>query len=272
MLYLDDSDANQILYTYDKMQWELWYALRMSQEKDCQSAHLDEYSWASSTLLDQFTVGLNQYKDENIIKNTSNVIEEAQKSGLSNIWWLVNSETSSDPLSRQLLSRGFETMWDKPIMAISLDSLKKPSEGPIGLVIKHVTNDEIFKEWTEVQKKASPEMNGLWHYVYITESGHGFSDVLPMRRYVGYIDGSPISASYGLMAYGAVGLFHVACLPSMGRRGIGTEMSLIPLREARDRGYKVGILDSTEMGFKVYTRIGFKEVGRHRIYKLNVSV
>ena len=49
-------------------------------------------------------------------------------------------------------------------------------------------------------------------------------------------------------------------------RGIGTEMSLIPLRDARSMGYCYGVLCATGPGLKVYRKLGFKEYVRWEWY------
>lgn len=42
-------------------------------------------------------------------------------------------------------------------------------------------------------------------------------------------------------------------------RGIGAVMSTIPMLEAREMGYRIGILQASPMGVPVYQRMGFIE-------------
>lgn len=44
-------------------------------------------------------------------------------------------------------------------------------------------------------------------------------------------------------------------------------MTLVPLREARDRGYHVGVIHASPMGRGVYQRIGFKQYCNIGIYQ-----
>jgi hypothetical protein len=39
-------------------------------------------------------------------------------------------------------------------------------------------------------------------------------------------------------------------------------MTLAPLMDAREMGYRIGTLQSSEMGLNVYRRLGFKEYCR----------
>jgi predicted acetyltransferase len=43
-------------------------------------------------------------------------------------------------------------------------------------------------------------------------------------------------------------------------------MTLAALREARARGYAIGILSPSEMGLRIYQRIGFREYCKVNIY------
>jgi GNAT superfamily N-acetyltransferase len=53
-------------------------------------------------------------------------------------------------------------------------------------------------------------------------------------------------------------VYAVATVPSARGKGIGAAITLKPLLEARELGYRYAVLFSTEMGVRVYERIGFK--------------
>ena len=46
----------------------------------------------------------------------------------------------------------------------------------------------------------------------------------------------------------------------------GTTLTLAPLREARAMGYRIGLLDSSNMGLGVYRRLGFQEYCKMSYY------
>jgi predicted GNAT family acetyltransferase len=49
----------------------------------------------------------------------------------------------------------------------------------------------------------------------------------------------------------------VATLPEARGNGIGAALTLKPVQDAREMGYRVGTLQSSEMGFNIYKKLGF---------------
>ena len=87
-----------------------------------------------------------------------------------------------------------------------------------------------------------------------------------IRYYLGYLDGELVATSYLVLGAGVAGLYGVVTLPDARGMGIGTEMSLYPLRVARSLGYVYGVLDPSELGLRVYRKLGFKDVFTHKMY------
>ena len=81
----------------------------------------------------------------------------------------------------------------------------------------------------------------------------------PLKFYLGLLDGKPVATSMYYLAEGVAGIYFVATLTEARNKGIGFAITQKPLLEAREMGYKVGILQASKMGEPVYRRLGFKE-------------
>jgi GNAT superfamily N-acetyltransferase len=85
----------------------------------------------------------------------------------------------------------------------------------------------------------------------------------PWRIFVGYLDGEAVATNMLFCGAGVASVYAVATLPSARRRGIGAAITLKPLLDARDEGWRYAVLFSTEEGQPVYRRIGFADTGWH---------
>ena len=84
--------------------------------------------------------------------------------------------------------------------------------------------------------------------------------------YLGYLDGQAVATSALVMSHWVAGVYNVATLAPFRRRGIGEAMT----RHAVDQGMAAGCvmssLQSSEMGYPVYERMGFRRVTGYRTY------
>jgi predicted acetyltransferase len=87
-----------------------------------------------------------------------------------------------------------------------------------------------------------------------------------MSSYLVTLNDQPVATSSLVLDAGVAGIYNVATLPEWRGKGLGAAATLHPLREARQMGYQIGILQSSNMGYKVYQRLGFKELCRLNCY------
>jgi predicted GNAT family acetyltransferase len=63
----------------------------------------------------------------------------------------------------------------------------------------------------------------------------------------------------------------VATLPEARGKGIGAALTVNPLQEAREMGHRIGVLQSSEMGFNVYKMLGFRHLCQIEYFYRNTA-
>ena len=74
-------------------------------------------------------------------------------------------------------------------------------------------------------------------------------------------NGEPVATNMLFNSGGVASVYAVGTLPSARGQGIGGAITLKPLLEAREMGYRYAVLFATEMGVYAYERIGFRQCG-----------
>jgi GNAT superfamily N-acetyltransferase len=197
------------------------------------------------------------------------VIEETRQACIqhqvSAMWW-VGPEALPKDLGGRLEGHGFEPAGAVPGMAADLESLRDAGRLADGAAVESVTDQELIQAWAATGWVASgfpAEEAGLFCEI---EAQIGIDESRLRRRYAGYWNGKLVGTSVLVLDSGVAGIYAVSTLPEARGHGLGTELTLAPLREAREAGYRVGTLQASEMGYPIYHKIGFQEVCQFNIY------
>ena len=174
------------------------------------------------------------------------------------LWWTGPTTTPAD-LGARLAAHGFRQTDDGPGMAVDLQVLNEDIPIPSGFTIEKVDDVAGLRTWFR------PFVAGFdvpddftepfidWYEWAIFRAG------VPLHTYLGWLDGEPVACSSVYFGAGVAGIYDVATVPEVRRRGIGALISLAPLRDARTLGYRAAILHASKMGNSVYRRLGFQE-------------
>jgi GNAT superfamily N-acetyltransferase len=187
--------------------------------------------------------------------------------GLPFFWW-VGPTTAPADLGERLRARGFSRAFEMPGMAADLDALPEAGPLPEGIAIERVADAVSLAQWNRIALAAFDFPPELEESVLAIETDLGWSPDDPYHRYLGRLDGQPVASSALYMGAGVAGIFTVGTLPEARRRGTGRAITLAPLLDARERGYRVGILSASRMGEPIYRRLGFQEYCRLAAYAL----
>lgn len=172
-------------------------------------------------------------------------------------WWLA-PELEPGSWARHLVPRGFRYDDSMPGMAVDLLALPASVRRPGNLVIERVETAPSMQEWARTYAAGNEMPASSADLTYDLASSLGMG--LPYGYYLARLGDQPMAVSALFLSAGVAGIYFVATLPEARRQGIGGAVVLAPLLEARDRGYRAGILQSSNMGYSVYRRLGFERV------------
>lgn len=180
-------------------------------------------------------------------------------------WWSGPAARPRD-LDARLLRHGFTPISQMPGMAVDLHALNEETPVPAGFALERIRDEEALRRALEIIQVSfgfSPTAFQHWHRLLVKAD---FAQDPQQRHYLGRLEGQPVAASALIVHAGVAGIYNVATRWDARRRGIGTAMTLTPLREARQEGYRVGVLHSSPSGLSVYERLGFKTHCTIRLY------
>jgi len=170
--------------------------------------------------------------------------------------WQVDPWDKPRDLAERLEEAGFRRD-ETPGMAVKIDELVEPVQPP-GFRCESVESPETLETYTWLMVKAYGMPEFAWDW--LTEGFKYLGVVDDFCHYIGYLGDTPVSTSSILYSDGVAGLYNVATLQEARGKGAGGMISYVPFMDARERGYRFGILHSTRMGYKVYKRLGFEEI------------
>jgi ribosomal protein S18 acetylase RimI-like enzyme len=179
------------------------------------------------------------------------------------VWRLGPTDQPAD-LGDRLLAHGFALDPDEmPGMAAPLADLPA-IELPAGASIERVADPGAFRDWldTMVAGFGMPPQIGDAFMVF---ASLGFGDDLPTRPLLARVEGRPVATALGVLAGEGIVIVNVATVPEERGRGIGRAVTLATMHAGAEAGARVAVLQSTEMGHRVYERLGFEEYGRYRV-------
>jgi len=183
--------------------------------------------------------------------------------GAPMFWW-VGPTTRPADLGTHLQAAGLQPPGSMPGMALDLHSLAAPPVVPAGLTVEPVADMHTLRLWGEVVMRSFDMPATLLDPWFATYRPLGVEP--PLRYYLARVDGVPVGGSLMLLGAAVAGLFAVGTVPEARRHGVGAAITHASMREAREYGYRYGILSASAMGESVYRRLGFVEYCRLETY------
>jgi GNAT superfamily N-acetyltransferase len=193
------------------------------------------------------------------------VQERARAWGTAFLWHIIPSTQPAD-LESHLVRHGFTDGGEEPAMGVALTRLPGTAPLPDGVTIERARDRPAVEQWARTANAGFGGSAATEERTVAAASRDALSDAAAAEYYLALLDGEPVASSAMILAAGVAGIFAVATRERARGRGIGAAVTMAPLLSARERGYAVGVLQASEMGYSVYVRMGFTEQFRYRSF------
>ena len=184
---------------------------------------------------------------------------------IKKVSWLAREGVPATKLKKCLLARGltFRESFATE-MAVDLMSVPETLPLPARLQIVEVKPGETLRQWIHAASigfEVPEEFESVW-YDFFADAVFD----LPFWTYMAILNGQPVGTSQLFLSAGVAGIYNVTCVPEARGQGIGAAIVQAALLDARAIGYRVGILQASELGYRVYRRLGFQDYGKLSVY------
>ena len=149
-------------------------------------------------------------------------------------------------------------------MAVDLSQLPDDLLTHPGLRIVPVNDECALKQWIHVASigfRISEEFEKVWYDFFVDAIFYP-----QFRTYLALLNGKPVGTSQLFLSDGVTGIYNVTCIPEARGQGIGSAVTLAPLLEAREMGYRISVLQASPKGYNAYRHLGFQDFGKLSLY------
>lgn len=173
------------------------------------------------------------------------------------LWW-TGPSTRPISLGGNLVAHGFDHVGELPGMALDLTAWKDTSNPVPGLAIEQVLDKAAAQIWNHTLVLGFQLPDVVEEALTDSLVSLELSPHAPLRHYLARLNGQPVGTITLFFGAGVGGIYNVTTLYHVRERGIGTAIVSAALRIAREEGYRAAILHSSDMGLRIYQRMGFK--------------
>jgi ribosomal protein S18 acetylase RimI-like enzyme len=139
-----------------------------------------------------------------------------------------------------------------------------PPKAPLPVLeVKPVTTDTLRRSFTEITSISFDIPYQVAHTVYAHERAWAGA----YQGYVGLHNGRAVAIMAIVETPGAIGVYSLATHPLYRRQGFGESLfrAVLSERQQKNPGARI-VLQSTDLGYPLYKRMGFREVTKFSVY------
>ena len=250
--------AEQML-TESVLCWQAWNKLEAINFDDCIITRSSEdFPFFNNVMSPNFS-------EDSAADRIEELLQAVGKKERAVCWWLgMNAQPTN--LAELLQEAGAFKAMENRMMAIEVKNLPEVVM-PEGVEMLEVSSKEQLEQWTSVVAPAHgipAEMEEHWTDMY-EAAGYGPESSVT-RHFMALIDGKPVGATSLITAAGVCSVGSVATVADYRKRGIGSVLTLWPLKVAELLGYRVACLSASPDGEPVYEKLGFEKFQKNEVY------
>lgn len=166
-------------------------------------------------------------------------------------------------LEALLKDRGLTPKRSPGSAVMAIEERIREAELPEGFKVKGVNNRDDIENFAQVIKEAFEKTDIEIEKMYETEETLVHDDII---AYVIYKDDEPVSAVMTVISEEVAGIYWVGTVKSARGQGLGSFITQIATNAGFDSGKNLVILQASEAGERVYTKLGYQTITRYRVY------
>ena len=178
-------------------------------------------------------------------------------------WMVTNNDQQHD-----LEQCGLVLLETAPSMYFDLRP-DLPTENIANLIIKQIDERDDLSTWIKPLQEGFPSKDNGEYFRQLNAKLLNQGEK-KLRHYLGYYRNEAVVAGTLFLGDNAVMLHNIATKITFQKRGFGTAFTLHLMNEAKKLGYANCYLDSSEDGFGIYQKLGFKIYSLLSFYQIKV--
>jgi GNAT superfamily N-acetyltransferase len=167
--------------------------------------------------------------------------------------WSVWAPAADARSTRLLAEAGHVLDGDPAVMCMELSDLDAPR--PDDLHLDPEPRVETLAHLNDAAYGTAPDM------------AQAVQSMPGVQIYIARLDGRPVSCVGTHDLDGDSCILYVATLPEARGRGLARKLLTLALHEARERGATTTSLQATKMGYSVYARLGYRDLGALQMWE-----
>jgi ribosomal protein S18 acetylase RimI-like enzyme len=176
-------------------------------------------------------------------------------------WW-VGPGSRPAGLAALLRQNGFRTEREEAGMVLNLEEYAGNGNRREGFIVSQVDSVPMLEDYLEVFSE----------YWDAAGSGKAFIETYrkaqnailqpdhPVKLYVGYLDGKPVTSCELFLQHNVAGVYAVTTKKALRKRGLAGMLLDTSFAYARRQGYHFAVLQATPAGLNLYRKLGFNQL------------